>query len=473
MPDAAPEYPFRELPAILVGMAQIVAHAARGWLGASFRAARGSLPESVGLLALSGARVGLQMAIERSGEEILFFFFKHDLPVSRPARLSVSLTFAPEPVVAPGAEREPAAQGTVSTDYQLALPWFAMRAAALPSPAPLFPPGATQEEVLLLGLGSSQEDVLAVVPEPRERRRIRVVKRGNVSDFQPAGDLWDAGPFLAFVDALRAYSSVPSTCTSPYSLPGSKVRRNDLHVTLDILAAATAGAAATVAAERDPEEDDPSPEHDHTEQPCPCDHPADRCPYLLPLPPDLAKALPATVVDQLHADLSLRLAASGQLAPSGVRGIPLDLHLDVRPSGARADARMAVDPPPILRTGPLREAILTKAAKNADLAEAFSPGKHQEWDRYFEGARSAAVVFRSSRDEEKEQIEVIALAHVGRVVLAWMRVEIKEEPELSVEVKDVAIFHHSRPSDARKLDNDGAARFFTLFRQLRDWLSFL
>lgn len=472
MPDAEPKYPFSELPALLTGMARTTAHAARGWLGASCRAAVGNLSETVGLLALSDARVDLQMAIERSGQEVTFFFFKHDLPVSRSARLSVSLTLAPEPIAAPGAESETAAQGVGPTDYKIALPWFAMRAAVLPSPAPYLPPDATLEEVVLLGLGSSQDRVLAVVPEPRNRRTIRSVARGEITDFHPVGGLWDAGPFLAVVDALRAYSSDPSTYTSPYALPGSKIQRNDLHATLDFLAAASNGAAAAVADERDPDDGDPPRKRSETGQHCPCDHPDDECPYFVPLPPDLAKALPATVVTRLGADLSLRLGAGGHITAADKKGAPLDLNLDLRPSG-RPAALITLAPPPILRTGPLREAILAKAAASGDLAEAFSPGKHAEWTAYFDEARDGAVVFRSSGEEDRDQIEVVALAHPRRVVLAWMRVEVKEEPELSIDMKDAEIFHDSPPSADRKLAADDAGRFFTFFRQLRDWLSFL
>lgn len=469
MPAPQAEHLFKDLAGLAAEMSRAAAHAARGWLGASVRAAqsagRGWPPETAGLLLLGRARMKVGMEIERRGKEIVFFFVTHDLPVTRPARAAISISVQPETEPAPGAEEDAPTVPVGETSYSLGLPWFAMRVSEIERPTPYLPPGATKEEVVLIRLDPAEKRVLAVVPEPVSRRAMRLTTNGDRADFPPKNGRFPVAPFVAVVNALRAYQAESDPHESPFALPPSPTSRNDAHVLVDLLSSACASAVSAVAGE--------ALGASGRIEACPCGHDTDECPYTSPLPAGLADACPGYEVGDFEADMALRLSAAGQIVEAGEAGVALDLHLAVRPSGRGNAARLSALAPELLKSGPVREAILERAAESADLADALDASDHGKWDLFFEGAREGAVVFRASRDGDSDETDVLALAHQGRTVLARIEVRRKDEPELQVEIRRAEIFHDSARSADGALDEAGAGLFFSLFSQIRTWLSLL
>lgn len=462
MPPAQTEHLFTDLPGIATATAGRAAHAAEGWLGASARAGRGRPAETTGLLALGRARVTVAMQIERRGTEVVFFFDKHELPVSRPASAQIAMSIVPERTSAPGAETANLPQGPGPARFEIDLPWFLVRPSEIESPSPLLPSGWTKAEAVWIRLDPEGRRVLGFVPSPAGRRAIRLVTPTGAADYPAPAGRFPVGPFLLVIAMLRAHQEGLATRVGPLALPGMTAR-NDAQVMLDVLASTCASAVAAVAAERLPPSE-PIPA-------CPCGHADDECPYRSPLPPELREALPAYEVGDFEADLRLQMGADGRLAPAGKPYTELDLHLSLRPTERGVSGRISTAPGDLLWTGERRESLLDRAAEEGDLADGFDSADHGKWDVYFAGAREQAVAIVSSNDDPSKPEIVLALVHAGITVLASLQVEIDEAGKISIE--SAGVFHDSRSAIEGGLAPSDSARLFAPLTRLRTWLSLL
>src|SRR5690349_6574569 len=132
MPSANDLAPLDELPLTTGELARATVQAGRNVVSASAAALYAEPRRPAGLLAIRRTVLQLHFFLARSGEEIFFFFFKKQLPSSRPleARLQISMQAvqdlpsaetSPSPVVAPPAAALVTAE---SCNYRLLCPPF-------------------------------------------------------------------------------------------------------------------------------------------------------------------------------------------------------------------------------------------------------------------------------------------------------------------------------------------------------------
>lgn len=455
MPTAADRAPLEELPMTTRELARATLRAGRTLVRASV-ARRSSQPGPPrALLAIRRTSLQLHFFIARSGEEIIFFFFKKQLGTIRPleAQLQISLCVRQE---LPATNTPPAVATTgaapaESCSYRLVAPPFLKLRPTAAELAIYAPDGTTVESGVLLYIGPQGRHVLGILnPEAGSRAAALYT-----TPTRQALTGWPAEPFLELTETLRAWLADTQSNDPEVNLaiPTDPSAMSDVHATLYWFVAAYRSVEA--------EQKAASAE---------------------PLPPPLATIVPSYGLEEYTADIALCVDRTGRFATAKERQpVSLALHLEVRRELGALVARIKLSPPDFLASGALRATFLAKLRSGTPSATLKSIGMPQValWSEFLDSATERAVVLRTSRDitsDTDTDVVVLPGTWQGRartlILQTQAKVDVKAQP-VHVALLAVALRYDSQASTKALLDDDTVTYFMRLAAALKHWLAVL
>ena len=442
--------PLEELPRATRELARATLQAGRTLVSASVAglSAEPSAPRA--LHAIRRTVLQLHFFIARSGEEIIFFFFKKQLATIRPleARLQLALHAVPDsPAPAPAPTHSGATLAAAEAcSYRLLVPPFLKARPSAEELASYAPPGTTAENGILLCIGPEGRHVLGIRDPEAEAGAAAVY---TTQTRQPLTG-WPAEPFLELTETLRAWLTATKATDQEVSLalPTDPGAMSDVHATLYWFVEAYRSVEAEQKADQ-----------------------------ARPLPQPLASIAPRYRIEDYTAELSLCVDRTGHFAtPKERQPVALGMHLEVRRELGALVARITLMPPDFLSSGTLRATFLQQLKKSLSSGRLKKLGMTQadHWSSFVDSATERAVVLRTNRENDTDT-DVVVLPGTWQdqprtlILQVTAKVDVNAQP-LNVQLSGVALSYDSQASAQALLDDGTVTYFMRLMTALKDWL---
>jgi hypothetical protein len=388
--------------------------------------------------------------LARQDNETFLIFF-HD---ESPEKVLIDATFRFRAEADPGPWAGPDLS-PADVACELALPPF-LFARPTPEEWKLFaPPGATPADTLLLRLGPSQEDILAV-QDPMEGPEDAVIYLGGR---KMSGPPWPVSPFLALTECMREWvtQDIRAGVSFRFAPPQASDRAEVRQIFHEMLRAACRVVNGLKAQQAQPVSE----------------------PRPLFAPMHTLFGFAAS-----ESEVTLRLRPDGQFAESmDEEMIEIAVHVRIVPQEGGLAATVFLKPPDFLLGGSLHadllgafvaEADADEIAEGLDISESAARGFLQALD-------SRVSIFRVRRRGETDT-DVLAARAVfqGREVAIMLRGDFRIESKKNVEASQVkrlssikTLYAGPAGANARALDNKDVRYFLGVIASLQKLMGIL
>lgn len=225
--------PLEEMPTELGALAAAIPEAQQGILSASRRSLLNAPPSWRESLVLTRSQFRWRFYLARSGQRIVFFFFKKDRPVR--VIMDTEIMFLLLPVFL---EEIPQPLNDKQVTHRVARPPFLIPRPSAQQLKDFAPAGSTAANTALLAVGRRGQDMLAVKDPHNEPRRAEILYTagGKSTPVKPLNSRWPLGPFLALAESISDWVSSDPNLTPELPLepssagPSTETRRILQHI---------------------------------------------------------------------------------------------------------------------------------------------------------------------------------------------------------------------------------------------------